>query len=401
MRLLRPIAVVALLCASVFTLLIFGATPKSGSISNSSSTVAWDFGPVVAGTVINTGLQDLCPPAICDNYDLTVVLPFPAATYYKPMTAKLTITYTWTSTVPTDLDIFAISPNGASHGPGSPDDTSTGPGLEVLTVTDPIDGIWHIRSVASLAPIPADAHAVATLTVVPRPVTPPPPPPPPGAPTFINYVAPEDCSAQNPPPNCMQPALGSSTAGAHGAGEPSIGVNWSTGKVFFESGNHTLRVTFDDSKRPASALWEDKRSPFSRVSADPILFTDDSHFGGPNRTFASQLDGACSLTSSTDDDANTWLPSEGCGTPAGVDHQTLGGGNYAMPAPLHSGYPHAIYYCSQNIVTAFCARSDDGGLTFGPGISFYIFTTTPSGVDIPAGPGTCGGLHGICSERTL
>jgi hypothetical protein len=32
------------------------------------------------------------------------------------MTAKLTIKYTWTSTVPTDLDIFAISPSGADHG---------------------------------------------------------------------------------------------------------------------------------------------------------------------------------------------------------------------------------------------------------------------------------------------
>jgi len=36
------------------------------------------------------------------------------------MTAKLTIKYTWTSTVPTDLDIFAISPSGADHGRGRP-----------------------------------------------------------------------------------------------------------------------------------------------------------------------------------------------------------------------------------------------------------------------------------------
>jgi hypothetical protein len=297
---------------------------------------------------------------------------------------KLTITYTWTSTVPTDLDLFAISPNGSDHGPGSPDDTSTGPGLEVLTLTDPLNGLWHIRSVASLAPVPTAARAVITFSAAPRPTTPPPPPPPPGVATFINYPAPDN----------IPPATGSTSSGAHGAGEPSIGVNWNTGKTFIQAGNHTLRVTFNDAVKPATATWEDKRSPFARVSLDPILFTDDGHFGGPNRTFESQLDGACSTTSFTDDDANTWLPSQGCGVPAGVDHQTLGGGNYASPAPVRtSTYPHAVYYCSQSIATAICARSDDGGITFGPGIPIYTFTTV-NGVDVPNAPGSCGGLHG-------
>jgi len=118
------------------------------SISSSSGPVSWDFGPVGGGTVTNVGIQDICPPGMCGDHDLTVVLPAPAATFCQTMTANLTINYTWTSTVPTDLDIFAISPSGADHGPGSPDDTSTGPGQEILTVTDPIDGVWHIRSVA-------------------------------------------------------------------------------------------------------------------------------------------------------------------------------------------------------------------------------------------------------------
>src|ERR1700682_6850295 len=108
---------------------------------------------------------------MCDNHDLTIVLPSPAATYYQTMTAKVTFTYTWSSTVPTDLDIFAISPNAADHGPGSPDNTSTGPGEEDLTLTDPLPGLWHIRSVASLAPIPTSAHVIVTMTVAPRPTT--------------------------------------------------------------------------------------------------------------------------------------------------------------------------------------------------------------------------------------
>src|SRR5882762_3592083 len=309
-------------------------TPPSSSISSSSGPVSWDFSAVGGGTVTNVGIQDICPPGMCDDHDLTVVLPAPAATFYQTMTAKLTIAYTWTSTVPTDLDIFAISPGGADHGPGSPDDTSTGPGAEDLTVTDPVDGVWHIRSAASLAPGPTSAHAVATLTTAARPATPPPPPPAPGSPTCINYPAPEDCTPPNTPPGCIQPTTGSSTASTHGAGEPSIGVDWSTGKTFIEAGNHTLRVTFNDAVKPVTTTWEDQRSPFARVSLDPILFTDDGHFGGTDRTFSSQLNGVTSELSYTDDDGNTWVPTQGSGQPAGVDHQTVGGGPFASAAPL-------------------------------------------------------------------
>jgi len=359
------------------------AQSSGTSISSTSGPVSWDFGPVVAGTVTNIGIQDTCPPGLCDNHDLTIILPAPAATFYQTNTVQLTLKYTWTSTAPTDLDLFAISPNAADHGPGSPDDTSPGAGEEDLTLTDPVDGVWHIRSVAATAPLPTGAHLVATMTVAPRPTTPLPPPPSPGAPAFVNYPAPEN----------IPPSLGSTNAGQHGAGEPSIGVDWNTGKAFIEAGNHTLRVTFNDTVTPATSGWEDKRSPFARVSLDPILFTDDGHFGGTNRTFSSQLNGATSELSFTDDDGDDWVPTQGSGQPAGVDHQTLGGGPYASPAPAVHTYPHAIYYCSQDIATAFCSRSDDGGLTFGPGVPIYTFTTI-NGVDLPVAPGTCGGLHG-------
>jgi hypothetical protein len=121
MRIVRSIGlitVVTLLSGAALVLLLHETpfvsaqtgTPPS-SISSSSGPVSWDFAAVGGGTVTN-----------------------------QTMTAKLTIKYTWTSTVPTDLDIFAISPGGADHGPGSPDNTSTGPGEEDLTVTDPVDG---------------------------------------------------------------------------------------------------------------------------------------------------------------------------------------------------------------------------------------------------------------------
>src|SRR6195256_1751813 len=375
------------------------AQATATTLSSSSGPVEWDHGAVIAGQVTNLGVQDICPPGLCDNHDLNVVLPAPAAPFYTTSTATLTIKFTWTSPAPTDIDLFAISPAAADHGPGAPDGTFTGPGYETLTITDPLNGVWHIRSTAALSPLPTPVHAVATLTTAPKPTLPALAPRPQGVATFVNYAAPEDCPAGTVPgtyqssSNCIPPSLGSTSSGAHGAGEPSIGVDWSTGKAFIEAGNHTLPVTFNDSFKPAPAIWEDKRSPFARVSLDPILFTDDGHFGGTNRTFSSQLNGVTSELSFTDDDGNNWLPTQGSGQPAGVDHQTVGGGPYAAPAPVKINYPHAIYYCSQDIVTAFCSRSDDGGLTFGPGIPIYTFTTV-SGVNLPVAPGTCGGLHG-------
>src|SRR3954463_780684 len=163
------------------------------TISSSAGAVEWDHGPVVAGQVTNLGVQDVCPPGLCDNHDLNVVLPSPAATFYTNNTATLTIKFTWTSSAPTDIDLFGVSPAGADHGPGAPDGLFTGPGYETLTITDPIDGLWHIRSTAALSPIPTSVHAVATLTAAAKPTSAAAPPQPHGVATFVNYAAPEDC----------------------------------------------------------------------------------------------------------------------------------------------------------------------------------------------------------------
>ena len=44
---------------------------------------------------------------------------------------------------------------------------------------------------------------------------------------------------------------------ATSAGEPSIGVNWNTGKILFQAGLETDRVTINGT----SATWEDVSSP--------------------------------------------------------------------------------------------------------------------------------------------
>jgi uncharacterized repeat protein (TIGR01451 family) len=187
---------------------------------------------------------------------------------------------------------------------------------------------------------------------------------PAATPTYANYAAPA--------------ALGNN------AGEPSIGVDWKTGKVFFESNISTYRVSFDDCSSPARTTWEDRSAPTSVQSLDPILFCDHNTGAHANRVFASQLAGTTSLMSFSDDDGEHWTASQGGGIASGVDHQTVGGGPFHEPLrrdPNGSQYPNAVYYCSQDVADAACAVSLDGGQTFGPAVPIWTIAD-------------CGGLHG-------
>ncbi|MFN2626857.1 MAG: sialidase family protein [Mycobacteriales bacterium] len=162
------------------------------------------------------------------------------------------------------------------------------------------------------------------------------------------------------------------------AGEPSIGNNWKSDATMFEALTETYRVSFDD-KRKTSTWLDVSGTTTSIETLDPILFTD----GPYGRTFVSQLFLACSAAAFSDNDGVTWVPSQGCGEGTAFDHQTIGGGAYPEPlGPANSapGYPRAVYYCAQGAVAALCGRSDDGGLTFGPGV--------------PAMTTQCGVLHG-------
>jgi len=169
------------------------------------------------------------------------------------------------------------------------------------------------------------------------------------------------------------------------AGEPSIGANWKSGATMFQAGLATYKAVFDDTTSPASATWSDVSANLSNgcphgslISLDPILWTD--HTTG--RTIESQLSGVDSLSCTTDDDGATWQLSMGGGIPSGVDHQSIGGGPFtASVVDPFRPYPNIVYYCSQDLATAFCASSLDGGTTFGAGVPTY------SSLD-------CGGLHG-------
>jgi PKD repeat protein len=167
------------------------------------------------------------------------------------------------------------------------------------------------------------------------------------------------------------------------------------GIVMFTETFNQDQVSFDDCSSPAINNWTNTAFVAQQtVTLDAIGFTDHfttaalgtstynpgpgpaPNFTTPGRTLHGQLTAGDSNTSFTDDDGANHTPSQGGGVPQGPDHETFGAGPYnpnSTPAPPpHPLYPNAVYYCTQNIAAeAECSRSDNGGLTFGPGIPIY------------------------------
>jgi hypothetical protein len=171
-------------------------------------------------------------------------------------------------------------------------------------------------------------------------------------------------------------------------GEPNISFDRKANAAMYTSITKTRRLTWNDSVKPAKMTVANADAPSSIDSLDPIMFTDQQ----TNRTFVSQLVLACSLTSYSDDAGKTYTPTEGCGAGTLLDHQTIGGGPYTEAKPPGAGltgYPNAVYYCAQNGFSGTCARSDDGGLTYGPAVPAY---NTPAN-GAPDG-GACSAIHG-------
>src|SRR5256714_15470384 len=111
------------------------------------------------------------------------------------------------------------------------------------------------------------------------------------------------------------------------------------------------------------------------IDSDLIGFTDRL----TGRVFAAELTATsptCKISYS-DDDGKTWVASPGT-LGSGIDHETIGAGPYHAPLPGTPAYPNAVYYCSQDLVAAFCLRSDDGGATWGPPVKTIPSNSTGS-----------------------
>jgi hypothetical protein len=328
---------VALVAAALSCAPAWAANPPAGAVSQAIPQASWTGGPLTPSAASTCGGPS---NTACDNYKLTIVPPS------YPFQVEIDLTPAATD----DYDLEVYGPDGSLVGNSG---NSAGK-AEKVVLTNPAAGTYTV-SASPFAEVQAYG-AGARLFQIP----PPPAPSTETPPRYANYTPPAGMGAS--------------------AGEPSIGVDRETGKVMFIAGTETLRVGFDDCSSPAAAAWQSVSAiQTSLTTFDPILYTDPKL----GRTYVSQLlPTKLSLMAYTDDDGATWLPSQGSGINSGVDHQTLGSGPFA-PGILKTAatYPRILYYCSQDIATAQCATSLDGGRTFGPAVPIYNITE-------------CNGIHG-------
>jgi hypothetical protein len=351
------------------------ATPASGSIGPAGAALAWD------GTAPGTGSaggESTCVEGVnCDTFTITVTGTKAAwASAVKRIEVRIT-----PPASQDDYDLVIHKDNNAGK---IIDSSGNGAGIaEVAHINPAADGVGLFTvHVIYFATTPPDQYH-GTATVVP--LIPPAPP----AATVDNgpKVGYENFEA----PGILTPVT--TTTGptvefmGRGAGEPSIGVNWNSasstaigGITNFQSDLETLFINFASlcPSGGVNATWSNRPAPTSQViDSDPIGFTDRQ----TGRVFAAELTATsptCKISFS-DNDGMTWIPSSGP-LGSGIDHETVGGGPYHAPISTGAGYPNAVYYCSQDLVSAFCLRSDDGGAHFGNIVPTY---TTE-----------CGGLHG-------
>jgi hypothetical protein len=372
--------------------------PSSWTLDDAHPTVTYSDGPFVVPNATAQAGDPICTaPMSCSDFGLTV-----GSGIANPTTKQVRVSVGWPVSA-ADFDVYIYAGFPATGSPIASSASSADPEVVILQATS---ATYTIRVVPFN---PAGQTYTATVTLETKPPVPQAGTAPP--PRYQNY-----------PPN---PA---NLAGAGSAGEPSMGVDWNPnvlslkngpnpptpgtppmnninlntgGVAFFTANLNEYRVNFDDCSSPAKNLWEDvTNATESVVTLDPIGFVDHQRpgeagtgYAAPSaqlgRVFQSQLAGATSIMSYSDTDGNSWTQSQGSGQPAGVDHETVGGGPYAPTSvgpppvvePPHPLYPHQIYYASQDVGTAFGARSDNGGQSFGPGVPMWNITQ-------------CGGLHG-------
>ena len=349
-----------------------GATPSSGTLGPAPGSVSTTFDPVMGGDTGGTVAGTNCTPGLCSQYSLTLKLPQADDAFYQANQATLKFHCDWDSgAVPADdVDCLLFSPTGGETGPGHPDTSNGGPNFEDDIVNNPPSGTWTVEVEGAATVSPTTVTGKLSLSITPN-VVPPVQVPAAGDARFANVDYPTDFQTKD-------------ALGRPNAGEPSIGVDWSTGKVLTMAGNQVTQITYDTSRPPKPTL-SDVTPINSKVNEDAILFTDRQY----NRTWALGLLLAGSYLAYSDDDGASWTPSVAFAPPAAPDHETLGAGPYHGTPPSGASWPnttapHAVYYCAQTIVQdAYCGRSDDGGMTF-------------TGL-VPATPlwnGSCSPIHG-------
>lgn len=183
------------------------------------------------------------------------------------------------------------------------------------------------------------------------------------------------------------------------AAEPTLGVT-KEGNVFITAGDFDglspatpqtlIYASYDGSRTYKDVTNYVAGMPVPPTTLDPYLFVDED----TSRVYSIDLYVGCSYLQWTDDQGESWELGNplACGVPVD-DHQTFVVGN-PSPGVTPIGYPNVLYYCTNKIAGATCARSLDGGRTFGASGQPSFLGVGTGGGEGAISPGVCGGLHG-------
>jgi len=384
------LAVCLCLAAIGLSFLSLASTPSEATLTETNGPLHYTAGPFFQPNAFGNSIAGECDPdpsdvlVPCDVYRLHVSLP--AGYVQAHPDQHLFVRIDW-STPAAEFDLYVWDAQNwagtTSFPTGTPLGSSTNSATNFQQVEiSPAAAVNGEFVVQVSTTLPAGQSFTGTISIAPATTgngTVQPAGNASGiAPRFQEFI-PTDANGQP-----------SSSLGLI-AGEPTIGINTKInankgGDLFYQALYEILRVRFDDSTSPANVSWEFKDALTgisNKATTDPIFLSDPA----TGRLWATQLAGGQSLTDISDDNGETWQPAISGGLGTGVDHQGMGVGPYPATGAgsliPHPAYPNAIYYCSQDVATAFCARSDNGGLSYGPIVPIYDSAVT-----------RCVGLHG-------
>lgn len=194
-----------------------GATPASGNVSESNTKVTWTgqikpaSGSSDCGTANNSG---------CDNFGVNFQAP---ASSYGPYLLEIRLQPQG------DWDMQVFGPNG-----NLVDGSGNSPGVvELVTLINPPSGSYVVAAAPFAPLVGTDTNSYAASA------------------ELKHYFG--NPAAQGTDTNISYHNFAAPGSMGNDSGEPTIGVNWKTGRAMMIAGTETLRVTFDDATVPARA----------------------------------------------------------------------------------------------------------------------------------------------------
>lgn len=200
-------------------------------------------------------------------------------------------------------------------------------------------------------------------------------------------------SAADPNPHCEQwdaasqssadcDVTGDWTQIGHNNFEPTMGVTPEGGLYMATTPGSGVALGWRAGVAKATDLatgldgtWTDVQPSIAGYSNppetnDPYVYVDPS----TGRIFSFHMSPIllCSILSFSDDGGETWTtPPVGCGPSGAWDHQTMVAAPPTDGTIMLGDYPNVLLQCVNSVYAEMCARSLDGGLTWGTGYPAY------------------------------